>query len=299
VYGFDNNKFYIDLKPCTHNVGSTREEFKIRSRFLDHTYKNLILSHSGGTDSQATFRAFYDEKIPVTCAFLHMPGYNDNEHANVLAQKEKYNFDLITVTIDPYAVKDDVMQLSTQLDIPPNQILHSKFLSQLPTDSTFIEGFDGPDLYVKDKKFYLFESANSVEYARLRAYDALNVNHTVVKFNDDEHILLSILKDDIVQAALHAWNYYSIDGLSYLGEEPISIINYWDLFIKPMFFRKHWKYDIDYYPKYQGCEKIDYIINGPEHKYRENQIFLEISQLIQHLHRGTSVKRYWQRSLSQ
>ena len=299
-YGFEDGKFYLDYTPCYRSVGTPREEFNNRAIAISKNHDNLILSLSGGTDSQVTYRAFHDSNIPVTCAFMHMPGYNDNEYKNTKKQLAKYNFDLIVITIDPIAEKDNILGLSNELGIPPNQILHSLFLSKLPTDCLFTEAFNGPDLYVKDKKFYLFETANSVEYARLRAYDQLNPNHNVIGFEKEEHILLSVLKDDTLHAAMCAWDYYNIPGLSYLGEEPLSVINYWDLFIKPMFFGKHWKQDIDYYPKFQGCENIDYIINGMEHRYRENQIFINVNNLIEVLeNKGVTVRYYERQKASQ
>ena len=45
-YGFIDNKFYIDLKPCSRSVGSVRQEFSERASFINNHYKNLILSFS-------------------------------------------------------------------------------------------------------------------------------------------------------------------------------------------------------------------------------------------------------------
>ena len=55
-------------------------------------------------------------------------------------------------------------------------------------------------------------------------------------------------------------------------------------------------YQFIYFPKYQGCEKIDFIINGMEHRYRENQIFLNVEDTIKFLENGKETKRYWQRN---
>ncbi len=295
-YGFIDNKFYIDLKPCSRSVGSVRQEFSERASFINNHYKNLILSFSGGIDSQATYLAFKDSGIDIPCAFLHMPTYNDNEYENVKKCVEKHNMDLIKIEIDPYREKDKILSESERLQIPPNQILHSIFLEKLPKKYTLVEGFNGPDPYVHEGKHYILETANSVEYARLRAYKQRNKARTVVAFEKDEHILLSILKDNILTSMCYSWEYYAIEGLSFLGEEPISVINYWDLFIKPIFYGKNWKNDLIYFPKYQGCEKIDFIINGMEHRYRENQIFLNVEDTIKFLENGKETKRYWQRN---
>jgi len=295
-YGFEDGKFYIDLHPVTRPVGSVRQEFTERANFIKNNYNNLILSFSGGLDSQATLLAFQDAGIQIDCAFLHLPNYNDNELENVKACVDKFNIDVTIIKIDPYEVKDDIIATSEDLQIPPNQILHAFFLNKLPKNTTLVEGFNGPDPYVHNGKHYLLETANSVEYARLRAHKTLCNDRTAVGFEKDEHILLSVLQDGTVTAFCNAWDYYQMKGLSYLEEEPISVINYWDLFIKPIFYGKNWKDELIYVPKYQGCEKIDYIINGMEHRYRENQVFLNIEETINFLTNSTEPKRYWQRS---
>lgn len=298
-YGFENEKFYIDLSPCTRSVGTVRQEFTERAKLIAQENKDLYLSFSGGLDSQSTFLAFKDAGIDINCAFMHMPGYNDNEFENVKQCMHKWDFDVTIITIDPYKEKDYILETSNKLGIPPNQILHSLFLNKLPESCTLVEGFNGPDPYVHNGEHYILETANSVEYARLRAYKTLCNDRTAVGFEKDEHLMLSILKDGTVTSFCNAWNYYAIEGLSYLDEEPISVINYWDLFIKPIFYGKNFGNDLIYFPKYQGCEKIDYIINGMEHRYRENQIFFKINDIIDFLENGKETKRYWQRNSSQ
>ena len=299
AYGFQDDKFFIDFIACTRSVDSPRSEFAERASTINKNHSNLILSFSGGIDSQATFLAFKDAGIDIPCAFMHLPGYNDNEYENTMQCVKKWNIDLHVVKIDPFKEKDNILKESNKLQIPPNQILHSFFLNKLPIKFTLIEGFNGPDPFVYKGKHYILESANSVEYARLRAYKTLCKARTVVGFEKDEHILLSVLKDGTMTAMCNAWDYYNISGLSFLGEEPISVINYWDLFIKPIFYGKYWGDDLIYFPKYQGCEKIDFIVNGMEHRYRENQIFVNIKEIINFLENGDGTKRYWQRNHSQ
>lgn len=295
-YGFENNQFYIEYKPCARPVGSVRDEFTRRAFSIGNQHKNIVLSFSGGTDSQATYLAFKDAGIDVLCAFMHMPGYNDNEFENVKTFAGKHKFDFISIPIDPYKEKTWVLEQSERLQIPPNQILHSLFLSKLDKDITFIEGFNGPDPYVHKNKHYILESANSVEYARLRAYEELCPNVNVIGFEKEEHIYLSVLKEGSLRGFMNAWDYYKIPDLAYGDECPISVINYWDLFVKPMFYGKNWGNDIIYNFKYQGCEKVDYIINGMQHRYRENQLFVPVDELIEFLETGSGIKRYWQRN---
>ncbi len=297
-YGFQEDKFFIDFNSCTRSVDLPRSEFAERARTIHKKYSNLILSFSGGIDSQATFLAFKDANINIPCAFMHLPGYNDNEYENTLLCVKKWNIDLHVIKIDPYEVKDQIIAESNRLQIPPNQILHTIFVNKLPKKYTLVEGFNGPDPYVHNGKHYLMESANSVEYARLRAYKTLCKARTVVGFEKDEYILLSILKDDILTSMCNSWNYYNIKGLSFLDEDPISVINYWDLFIKPIFYGRHWGNDLVYVPKYQGCEKIDFIVNGMEHRYKDNQIFINIEEIVDFLENGKGTKRYWQRNPS-
>jgi hypothetical protein len=293
-YGFDKDQFYVEYKPCARPVDSVRTEFARRA-FSIAQNKNIVLSYSGGTDSQASYLAFKDAGLNVDCAFLHMPGYNDNEYKNVLDQKAIHGFDLEIIVIDPYKEKTWILEQSNRLQIPPNQILHSLFLSKLPNNITFVEGFNGPDPYVHNNTHYILESANSVEYARLRAYDELCPNVNVIGFEKEEHVYLSVLKEGTLTAFMNAWDYYKIPDLAYGDECPISVINYWDLFVKPIFYGKNWGGDITYNYKYQGCEKIDYIINGMEHRYRENQMFVPVKELIDFLENGSGIKRYWQR----
>ncbi len=296
-YGFDDkNNFYIDVNPLARTVGSPREEFAERANSILKTYDNCILSFSGGTDSQATYLAFKDAGKDIPCAFMRMKGYNDNEYQNVKACIDKWKINVTFVDLDPYKLKEKILKESNQYKIPPNQILHSIFLEQISDKLTWIEGFNGPDPYVHKGKHYILESANSVEYARLRAYKQRNKRHTVVGFEKDEHLLASILMEDTLTSVCNAWDYYNIPGLVYDGEEPISIINYWDLFIKPTFYGKNWGNDLLYFPKYQGCEKIDFIANGMIHNYRENHMFIEINELLDHLLNGTKIKRYVQRN---
>ena len=295
-FGFEENKFYIDVKPIGREVYTPIEEFKLRARSLANKHENIWLSFSGGSDSQITMLAFKEQNIPFKCAFMYLPKYNENEFAQVKALTKKHNLDLFVVPLDPYVLKDEILSKSKELDIPPNQILHSIFLGKLPKDITFIQCFNGPDFYVKDNTPYVLETANSVEYARLRAMQTLYNDRTVVGFEKDEAVQCSVLKDSTVQGILKAWNYYNIEGLSYLGEEPISVINYWDLFIKPAFIGKHWGDKVTYYPKYQGIEKVDFIIDGMEHKYRENQIFFDVYKLIDLIESDNPTKRFYQRS---
>ena len=211
-YGFENSKFYIDFVACTRSVESPRKEFAERASSIAKNNKNLILSFSGGIDSQATFLAFKDAGINIPCAFMHMPGYNDNEHTNVLKCVQEWNIDIHTIVIDPYEIKDNILEESERLQIPPNQILHAYFVNQLPKKYTLVEGFNGPDPFVYNGNHYILESANSVEYARLRAYKTLCKARTVVGFEKDEYILLSILKDRILTSMCNAWDYYNIKG---------------------------------------------------------------------------------------
>lgn len=286
-YGFENDTFYIDIEPCTRSVQNPRIEFNNRAKQISEISKDIILAYSGGTDSQATYRAFHDIGIKVKCAFMHMPQYNDNEYANVLEQQKKYGFELIKIDIDPYLQKGEILNTANKLDYQPNHVMHSLFLKELPTDHLHVQCFNGPDFVVKNKKHYLLESGRSMEYQRLRAFAELCPEHTVIGFEKESHILCSILKDPAVQGLLYSWPYFD--------DRNLEVIEYWDQFCKPIVYGNHWKHDIDYYVKCQGCENIDYIIDGPKHRYRENQILIEINSLVDFLDNGTAVKRFYQR----
>jgi hypothetical protein len=57
-------------------------------------------------------------------------------------------------------------------------------------------------------------------------------------------------------------------------------------------YGRHWKDELCYFPKYGGPEGIDYIIQGPQNKFRENVVYISIERLLHHLTSNHGVKRF-------
>lgn len=283
-FGFNDNKFYVEYAGCVRPVGNLRQEFEIRARDLHKNFSSLCVSLSSGLDSQSVLHSFYTQKLPVKCAFLYMPGFNETEFANIQTLKNKYDVEFIVVEMDPMAIKDEVMHLHEQLKLPPNQIIHRKFLEQLPDDLNLIQGIHGPDLLFKDEKWFMLESANSFEISRLRAQQSIQGRMGgVIGWERTSEILLSILTDDTTLAFMHAYNYISNNKLIYQDGSEIPIIDYWDLYIKPFIYGKYWKDELEYFPKIQGVEGIDYIENGPRNQMQKNLTAVSYLRLVDHL----------------
>jgi hypothetical protein len=107
--------------------------------------------------------------------------------------------------------------------------------------------------------------------------------------------MLSILDDDIFKGYLFSTNYIMKNTLVYPGEtERPRLIDRWDLYIKPLMYGLYWGNDLFYFAKYGGPEGIDYIMNGPKHRYAEKMLAIPFEQLVAHLKTGTSVKRFYE-----
>lgn len=282
-FGFEKEKFYVSYRPSYRKIGNLRQEFELRAKDIFSRNKNLILGLSSGLDSQSVLHSFFSQGMNITCAFLYHPGYNDNEYQNIKILETKYNFKTVVVEIDPMIVKQKVMDLHASLNLPPNQILHQMFLEQLPKDADFLQGVHGPDFLRHNDKWYIFESANSFEISRLRSLLSIDRSGRIIGFERTPEILLSLLNDDIISSFMFAYNYIKDNKLIYENGDAIPNIDYWDLYLKPFFYGKYWKNELEYFPKYQGCENIEYIINGPKNEYEKNMIIIPYKDFIEFL----------------
>jgi hypothetical protein len=290
-FGFEQDKFYIQYDSCDRLVGNLRQEFELRARELHNLNRKLILGLSAGLDSQSVLHSFFSQGLNIDCAFLYQPGYNDIEYKNIKFLEKKYGFKTMVVDIDPIKERERVMHLHQHLTLPPNQILHMIFLERLPKDASILQGIHGPDFLRYNDEWYVFESANSFEISRLRAFLTVERNGKILGFERTPEILLSLLNDDIVTAFLYAHRYIENNKLIYQNGESIPKIDYWDLYLKPFFYGKYWKDEIEYFPKYQGCENIDYIVNGPKNQYTKNLVAIPYHDLINFLRSGDKKKK--------
>lgn len=295
-FGFVQEKFYVQYQKIQRPVLNLREEFDKRAIELFEMSKNLMLGISSGLDSQAVMHSFITQGLDIDYAFLYFPGYNDIEFQHLKILQKKYGFQATVVDINPYKVKDEVLHLSETLDFPYSQILHRLFLEKLPLHVDFIQGIHGPDLYLtkKTQQWMLLESAGSAEICRLRSFLSLERTGKIIGWERIPEILLSILQDDVTQAFMRSYQYISENKLIYENGEKIPVIDSWDLYMKPFLYGKYWKNELEYFPKYVGYELIDYVYNGPKHKYRENLVLIGIEQLIHDLQSVEYPKKFYE-----
>ena len=78
-YGFEDNKWWIDYQSCRWKPGNMREESDRRAVEIGSSSQKIMLSLSGGVDSQSMLLSFLSQNIPVECAFLYLPNYNHSQ----------------------------------------------------------------------------------------------------------------------------------------------------------------------------------------------------------------------------
>jgi hypothetical protein len=269
--GIDNQGRYFEYRPCRWIISNLREEYNRRARDIINLNEKLILGMSSGVDSQIALRSFMDQGIEIETAFLYMPGYNDNEYNNLKLLEQLWGFKSYIIDIDPIKCKEEIMYISEQLGIPPFQILHRKFLSQLP-DVNFLQGGDGPFITFVKGVAYFYEGYNTYEMSRKRAGDTLGRTAEYILFDKTSEMIVSAVKDDIMVSFIHAHELYTKQG--------VRNVDWWDTFLKPMYYGKYWGKDLMYFPKFEGAENIDYIMQGPEHSYRSDYILVQVDQLL-------------------
>lgn len=297
-FGLLNSRFYVDLESCSRPVGTIREESEQRARDLFHSSDKLLLGLSSGIDSQIVLHSFYNQGLDIDCAFLYLKGYNEFELNNIKILEKKYNFNCQIVELDPYDIKDEVLSVSRELSIPPNQIIQRKFLSMLPDDADFIQGIEGPNFAKSGNTFYFFETYNSFEKSRLRAFNSLNRKGSVISWEQTPEMLCSILDDNIVKAFLYTYEYTAKHNINYVDGSEIDFKDRWDVFIKHILYGNYWKSELEYFPKYQGPEGIDYVMNGPRCDYMSNCIFIPYELMLNHLKAcNKKIIRLWENKI--
>jgi hypothetical protein len=294
IYGFDNEKFYMEFVSITRPVGNMKEESDRRARWIAETGKKFMLGFSGGLDSQSVLHSFYTQGIPLETAFLYLPGYNDNEYQQVKFIDKKYGINTHIIDMDPMSVKDEILELSEKLDIPgKNNLLQAKFLSLLPDDYDFIQIIHDPFIYVNPSyNLYYYQGYYLPEINRYRAFKNLGRTGRNIFYGDTTEFLLSIIDDEIFRAALIAARYYDGNGLSIPGKM-LKTVDRWDYYIKPLLYGKYWGSSLTYFPKYQGFEKIDYLQGNP--KFKKHAITIPYKEFLEFLKTpGGKIKRFYE-----
>jgi 3'-phosphoadenosine 5'-phosphosulfate sulfotransferase (PAPS reductase)/FAD synthetase len=280
-YEYIDDRFKLTIQPAT-NFRNFRDACVHRAKELAESLTNPVMSLSGGLDSQIVLHSFYEQGIKLDCIFRHFPGYNDNELANILSLQKKYGFKFTKLIINPDECKEEILEEFRSTRLQPNQLLYKKFYAMFPDDLDIIQGLDGPNIYSSpDKKLYYFESYNSFEFVRRRAVDLLNRRGKFISFEKNSNVLLSIFNEELMDHFLHTYDYFFHNQV-----EGVKIIDMWDVYLKTFIYYKHWKHELEYFPKYQGLEGIDWIINGPKHDYAKKIIHIETGLLINHLSTG-------------
>lgn len=297
-FGLLNSRFYVDLESCSRPAGTLREESERRARDLYNISDNLILGLSSGLDSQIVLHSFCSQGLKINCAFLYLPGYNEFELNNIKILEKKYNITCQIVELNPDAIREEILATATELNIPPNQIIQRKFLSMLPDSADFIQGLEGPNFAKSGNNFYFFETYNSFEKSRLRAFDSLNRTGSVISWEQTPEMLCSILDDEIVKSFLQSYDYTAKHNIQYTDGTEIDFKDRWDIFIKHILYATHWGKELEYFPKYQGPEGIDYVMNGPRCEYMKNCIFIPYELMLNHLTAcNQKVIRLWENKI--
>lgn len=296
ILNFENDKFSVSFHPCKDVCTDIRNQSIKYAISLKEQYNdNLALSLSSGLDCQLVLHSFYESGIDLKCIFLYLPGYNDTESEQISILEKKYNFRCEIIEINVDKNKDAILNLSKTYNIHPWQIVFYYYFLKINDNYNLIKGLGGPDFIRVEDKFKLIESYNSVETSKIRAYILANKKNNLICWEKNDSILLSLLKDSILQHYFYSYNYYEKTHLriSNRSKSKISPIHRWDLFLKPFVYADHWGEELEYFPKVVGCEKIDFIAEYAEHNYRENLVCIDVLDLVDHLENGVNVKTFF------
>ena len=307
--GFENNRFYVEYRSPGRPVGNMRQELERAVKEISENSKEkLLLSLSSGLDSQVILHSLHQQGLPFTCAFLYMPGYNDNEYQNIQLLEKKYGFKSLIVEMDPAKEKDEVLEQAYKEHIYPNNFMHKKFVSLLPPDMDILTGMEGPDIVMNREtgRRLIMEAHWNFESTRLRTLRSVERTGKILNIdrNDtSEALLASILHDSVVLGYVNSLPYILdnelIDGVT--GKKPPAIWN-WNYYIKPIILGKYWHGELEYFPKYMGIEKIDWIMDCPiRQTYHCDVAFVEYNNLKKFLSRDTvdTIRIYDTRPTSQ
>lgn len=291
IYGLDeHDKFYVEYTSCTRPIGNVRQEMEIACRRLAE-HKQVMISLSGGLDSQILLHTFHTLGLPYKAAFLYHPGVNDIELHQVQVLEQKYKFKCTIIEMDPYKDQERYTELSIESGLPPEHFLMKDFVSQLPDDMDILQGIDGPDLIFIQGKCYCLEAWNTIALARIRALDLLDRKGSIVTidrrapFNE---FALAYLADPVVDSYINVFSYLQGNTLveKETGQAPGMTVM-WEHYVKPIIFGMYWKNELEYFPKFASQWKIDWIYNPTDsrlrHNYREQRVLIERNKLISHL----------------
>jgi len=294
-YGFENNKFFIDFKSSAYPHGTVREESEKRARDIAEYNNKNLLCFTGGLDSQSVLHSFHTQGIPLETVFLYLPTYNDNEFEQVKIIDKKYGIKTQIIDFDPMSCKDEIEQLSIDLDIlGKNHLLQRKFVSLLPTTHNVIQCIHDLFVYISPtNNRYFCQGYHLTECSRQRALDSLGRIGKNIIYGDTPEFTLSIIDDDIFRAALHSAKYFDENNAS-IPDTNLKTTDRFEYYIKPLLYGKYWKDELIYFPKYKGFEKIKYL-NEKNPKTKKHVISVPYNEMISFLKTpGSITKRYYE-----
>jgi hypothetical protein len=279
LYGFNNNKFYLDIPACTRPVGNMREESDRYARDLAAKSNKLLLSISSGLDSQSVLHSFVTQGIPVETAFLYMPGFNDNEYQHLKVIDKKYGITTQIVDIDPMPIINELIEEDITTGIHRLFMMQKKFVSCLPDSADIIQIIHDPSIVVIDGVPHYSVNLHSTEIEKDRAFNLLNRSGKHFFFGDDSEFRYSIYNDAVFRNVVKTLNYTNNNGIK-KRLFSISDGDRWDFYIKPFIYGQYWKDELEYFPKFTGHENLPqlqrpfrtdlHVVNIPYHALLEH-----------------------------
>ena len=295
-YGFDNNKFYFEFSPANRPIGNLRQEAELRAREIFAIEGTKVLGLSGGIDSQITLHSFLSQGFSVNTVFFHTPGHNDHELNNVKFLDAKYSIKTEVITIDPYAHRDEIEQMSAELDIPGKyQLLQRAYAKHLPDDWHYIQNLQDPFVWVfaTYKRYGFCQGYYSPEVSRIRAMESLNRKGQFILFGGTAEYLVAMIDNDIHRAGLASAQFFDGNGLAKANTE-LTTHDRWDYYLKPLVYANLWGNEIEYFPKSNGYERLEFLyLTNPE-KSREHAICIPLPEFIEQIKSGTETKRFYE-----
>jgi hypothetical protein len=299
-WGFEDTKFYIEYSSCTRPVGNLYEEFDRRAvEIAEETHTELLLSISGGVDSQAMLRSFMKQDIPVKTVFMYLPGYNDIEYNNLKILDEKLKIKTEIVDIDPYKYKDELLEESEKYDIQTNSLLHKKFFSMLPSSSNIVFMDYDPYIHVDENwDFFWYQSLNSTEVTRDRALRLLKREGKIIWFGDTSEMRASLLNEEMLWSILYSWKYYYGNGVTRDSGHKLRLRtdDRWDFYLKPFIYGKYWKDELIYFSKFSGFENVPFLYLKPLYM-KEHAVLVPLNEFVDFYNSCTKEKRRFYENL--
>ena len=296
-YGFEDNKFYLDITSTSRPHGTMREEHEFRAKQIAENYDNIWVSLSSGVDSQSILHSFRNLGVDATYAFMYFPGYNDNELEQIKILENKYGIKTEIFDFDPIAIKDEVLFLSEQFKVHSYvNIFHAIFLRTLPSDVNFVQMTHDPLVYVnvEKNKQWFYQGYYLAEISRDRAFKNISRTGEVILWGDYPEFLMSILDDDVYKAAIYTARYFDGNG-AVIPHKDLKTLDRWDFYIKPIIYGKYWRDELIYFPKFGGQEKIPYAYDYEKGLLKKHAISIPYFEFLEFLgNQKSETKRFFE-----